>query len=194
VQSHDIRDFASELATCVIQALPEWVVRTVVTIAEQQGVEVEDRLLSTAEAEGVGCQSSLGPKILAYLDTKNSHRYPGFLPWIGRRVVPYPTNALRSVDVPVVDAERSHNVYGIEIRHFKDLSPDAHRKAFLWATVAAHLNRDPFHDSGLRDIGFGPRIEIDWTRISLQLPDRSHFEAAPTSAHMHKGEDASLSA
>jgi hypothetical protein len=136
--------YAAALADGIDDALPGWVVRSVVRIARAWRSEDAPDLRAQAEAAGVRARDEVAPAVRTLLDADVDEQWTNPLDLV-RRAVRYPTEVLRAAGVPpVVRDEHAERLfpdddYDLVPGSFADLDPALREPGLVWGAAKAHV-------------------------------------------------------
>ncbi len=140
-----LRGYAGALGDAVLDALPRWVERSVVSRYEAwAGRPAADELREEARAAGEEAVAVVGPELRDLLATDVDAQRSNPLA-ILRRAARFPTGVLAAAGVPPVErdaqAERlfPDDVYDLGPAAFADLGPDVHEPGLVWGAAKAHV-------------------------------------------------------
>lgn len=135
---------AAVLAGGIERALPGWVVRSVVAIAEAWRPGTSAGLLDAAEAAGTLAREAVGPQVRALLALDVDQQATGPLAVV-RTATRFPTQVLRDAGVPAVVRDAfdeqafPDDDYGLAPASFADLDPALHEPGLVWGAAKAHV-------------------------------------------------------
>ena len=135
---------AAVLAGGIERALPGWVVRSVVQVAEAWRPGASAPLLGPAEDAGVAARAEVGPQVRALLALDVDQQATGPLAVL-RTAVRFPTEVLRSAGVPPVARDAfaveafPDDAYGLAPASFADVDPALHEPGLVWGAAKAHV-------------------------------------------------------
>ncbi len=140
---------AETLAAAIEEALPGWVVRSVVSVATAAGREVDDGMRSAAEDAGQRARAEVGAAVRALLATDIDEQRTNPLSLL-RGAVRYPTEVLRAAGVAPVAARDEFavrafpdDVYDLAPATWTDVDPALQEPGIAWGAWKAytHLSR-----------------------------------------------------
>jgi hypothetical protein len=135
---------AAALAEGIERALPGWVVRSVVGLADAWRPGLGSTLVGPAAEAGEAAARDVGPEVRALLSLDVDAQATGPLAVL-RTAVRYPTEVLEAAGVPHVVrdefAERAFpdDAYGLAPAAFADLDPGLHEAGLVWGAAKAHV-------------------------------------------------------
>jgi hypothetical protein len=135
---------AAVLADGVERALPLWVVRCVVEVADAWQPGLSRSLAEPAAEAGRRAAAEVGPEVRSLLEQDVDDQVTGPLAVL-RTAVRYPTAVLAGAGVGAVVrdefAERAFpdDVYGLAPASFADLHPALHEPGLVWGAAKAHV-------------------------------------------------------
>ena len=133
-----LREHGRALAEAIIDAIPTWVVRCVVT----RGGPIGD-----AEQAGADAAAAVAPRLRALLTADVDDQRANPLA-IVRDAVAYPTRVLERAGVPPphrsrFDAEHfPEDPYGLVPMTWRDVDESLHEPGLLWGALKARVHKD----------------------------------------------------
>jgi len=139
---------ATALADAVVDALPGWVERCVVTIltAWQPGAALPPEVLAQARAAGRQAADEVGAQVRSLLDADIDDQRHTPLALL-RGAVGYPTAVLRDAGVPDVERDRIQvrllpdDPYDLSPATFADVDPALAEPGMVWGAAKALAHR-----------------------------------------------------
>lgn len=140
--------YATDLADAVEAAVPAWVERSVRTVADRQGIHLDDAAVEQARAAAGAARRDGGTRIRALLASDIDAQVGSPLAVL-RSLVAYPTEVLRKAGAaPVPRDEFSvrsfpDDDYDLAPAAFADVDPALHEPGMAWGAAKAyvHLSR-----------------------------------------------------
>jgi hypothetical protein len=135
---------AAVLADGIERALPGWVVRSVVGVADAWRPGLGRTLADPAADAGRAAARAVGPEVRALLALDVDAQPTGPLAVV-RTAVRFPTEVLEAAGVPHVVrddfAEQAFpdDGYGLAPAAFSDLDPGLHEAGLIWGAAKAHV-------------------------------------------------------
>jgi hypothetical protein len=135
---------ADALADGIEAALPGWVERSVLRLAEAYAGVAGPDVRAAATAAGRRAAEEVGAEVRALLQT-DVDRQPANPLAVLRRAVRFPAEVLRSAGVPPVVRsafdERAFpdDDYGLTPATWSDIDPALHERGLVWGAAKAHV-------------------------------------------------------
>ena len=141
-----LREYATELADGIEQALPSWVERNVERLLMAYTGTADPDTMAHAARAGEHARDQVGPEVRRLLEQDVDDQRGNPLAVL-RSAISYPTEVLRDAGVPPVvrDAfseERfPDDVYGLCPAAFTDLDPALHDVGLRWGAAKAFVHK-----------------------------------------------------